>query len=337
MTRALAIGSHIDSVPDGGWLDGALGVMAGVGILRSWVEAGEAPPRPLVLVDFADEEGARFGVSLVGSSAVSGRLDTELLADAKDAGGEVARDVLAANGVEVERMPESAARLEQIGAYLELHIEQGPVLDDEGAQLAAVRGCVGIERFRLVFTGQASHAGTTPMDRRRDAGVAAAATALAVEALAREIGGGAVGTTGRLDTQPGIITAVAGEADLHVDLRHADRDSLAQLLEGTLAAAQREASERDCEVRKEPVWRIEPTDFDAGLVEAARSIAGGRVMTSGALHDAAEMARRVPTAMMFVPSIGGTSHAAVEDTAEDDLRAGIEAFAELAARACQPA
>jgi beta-ureidopropionase / N-carbamoyl-L-amino-acid hydrolase len=327
---ALALGSHIDSVPDGGWLDGAYGVMAAVGVLRAWAQSGTRPPRTLAIVDFADEEGARFGRSLYGSSAVTGSLDAADLARAVDAEGRTAEDVLAENGVNLERAANSRSRLERIGAYLELHIEQGPVLEAEGAGLAAVTGCVGIERLRFEFTGQTGHAGTTPMPMRRDAGLAAATTALAVERIAVEEGG--VGTAGRLDMSPGIVTAVPGGAGLAVDLRHSAAGSLARMLERAREAAGAAADGRNCELREEPVWRIDPVAFDAELVKAAAGVAGGRRLASGALHDAAAIARVRPAAMLFVPSIAGISHAREEDTAEADLRAGVIAFGEFAAR-----
>ncbi len=328
--KTLAVGSHIDSVPDGGWLDGALGVMAAVGVLRAWVESGEKPPRGVALIDFADEEGARFGRSLFGSSAATGTLDPATMAESRDSEGRPAPEVLAENGVELERAPEAVSRLERIGAYLELHIEQGPVLWDDGAPLAAVRGCVGIERLRFIISGQASHAGTTPMNRRHDAGLAAARAALAVERVAGATGGKGVATTGRLTLRPGIVTAVAGEAELGVDLRHPDSAGLARMLADARQAVASAADERGCTFREEAIWRIAPIHFDDGLVAKASELAGGRVMTSGALHDAAEMAGRVPAAMLFVASVGGISHAAIEDTAEEDLLAAIEAFGKLA-------
>ena len=327
---ALVLGSHIDSVPGGGWLDGAFGVMSAVGVLRAWAQRGTRPPRTLAIADFADEEGARFGRSLYGSSAVTGSLDAAGLAAATDAEGRTAVDVLAENEVDLSRAGDSGARLERVGAYLELHIEQGPVLESEGAPLAAVTGCVGIERLRFEFSGQAGHAGTTPMSMRRDAGLAAAAAALAVEQIAVDEGG--VATTGRLDMSPGIVSAVPGGAGLFVDLRHADGQALAQMLELAREAAEEAARNRSCEVREEPVWQIEPVAFDRELVNIATDVAGGRRLASGALHDAAAMARVRPVAMLFVPSIGGISHARQEDTAEEDLRAGIAAFGELAAR-----
>jgi hydantoinase/carbamoylase family amidase len=332
---ALALGSHLDSVPEGGWLDGALGVMAGLGVLRAWSRAGAQPPRTLMLVDWADEEGARFGRSLFGSSAFSGTLDPDAVRDLRDAEGRALADVLAENSVDLDRAPEAASRHGRLSAYLELHIEQGPVLEAEGLQAAAVTGCAGVERHRFRFTGQASHAGTTPMDRRRDAGLAAAESALRVEEIGRRHAG--VATTGALALRPGIPTAVAGEADLLVDLRHPEADELAAMLAEVRAAAETVAVERGCEVGSEPVWRIEPIAFDPNLVAAAREACreaadSDRELTSGALHDAAEVARVLPAAMVFCPSTGGISHAKQEDTPEPDLAAGIETFGVLANR-----
>jgi hydantoinase/carbamoylase family amidase len=329
---ALAVGSHLDSVPNGGWLDGALGVMGGLGVLRAWAGAGGRPPRTLALVDWADEEGARFGRSLFGSSAAAGTFDPAELADARDAEGRPAPVVLGENGVDLERALDSRFRLERLGAYLELHIEQGPVLEAEGIRAAAVTGCVGVERLRLRLTGRVSHAGTTPMDVRRDAGLAAAATALRVEEIASEEGG--VGTVGEIDFEPGIPTAVPGRASMVVDLRHPSADALSRMLSATREAAAGCAAERDCEVAEEPVWRIEPIAFDAELVSLARE-ACERVtgtayeLPSGALHDAASMAPHVPTAMVFSPSVAGVSHAPEEDTPEADLATAIEVFGTL--------
>lgn len=332
---ALALGSHVDSVPAGGWLDGALGVMAALGVLRAWARSGRRPPRTLALVDFADEEGSSFGRSLLGSSALSGTLDPEAVADLRDADGRTLAEALAENGVELARALEAGRRRGRIAAFLELHIEQGPVLDAEGVAVAAVLGCSGVERHRLRFEGQTSHAGTTPMDVRRDAGLAAAQTALAIERIARDHRG--VGTTGGLRFEPGIATAVAGAAELLVDLRHPEPDALASMLSRTLEAARTAAGERGCELAAELIWRIEPIPFDAELVAAAGDVArtaGGRdePLVSGALHDAAEVSRVAPAAMMFCPSIGGISHAREEDTAEADLAVAIEAFGALANR-----
>ena len=332
---ALALGSHVDSVPAGGWLDGALGVMAAVGVARAWSGASRPPPRSLVLVDWADEEGARFGRSLFGSSAFSGSLDPAELRDLRDSEGRLLPEVLAENGVRLDEAPRAGERREGLAAYLELHIEQGPVLEAEGTPVAAVSGCAGVERYRFLFRGQASHAGTTPMDRRRDAGLAAAEVALRVEAIGRDRGG--MATTGALTLRPGIPTAVAGEAELVVDLRHEESDELQEMLADSLTAAEEAASRRRCELELELVWRIAPSSFDPALVGAARdacreAAGSDRVMPSGALHDAAEVARVLPAAMVFCPSTAGISHAVQEDTPEADLTAGIEAFGLLANR-----
>ncbi len=330
---ALALGSHLDSVPNGGWLDGSLGVMGALGVLRAWAGTDEPPPRTLTLVDWADEEGARFGRSLFGSSAVAGTFDPAELASARDADGRRAAAVLAENGVELERALESGSRLGRLDAYLELHIEQGPVLETEGAKAAAVNGCVGVERLRFEITGQVSHAGTTPMDARHDAGLAASAAAVRVEEIAVAAGG--VGTVGEIDFEPGIPTAVPGRASMVVDLRNRDAGALARMLGETREAVATCAGERGCEVSEAPIWRIEPIGFDPALVGLAREACErttGRAyeLASGALHDAASMAPHIPTAMIFSPSIGGVSHSPDEDTNEADLALAIEAFGELA-------
>ncbi len=332
---ALAVGSHLDSVPNGGWLDGALGVMAALGVVRAWASAEDKPPRTIALVDWADEEGARFGRSLFGSSAAAGTLDPAALANARDADGRRAAGVLAENGVDLERAVDCRSRLERIGSYLELHIEQGPVLEAEGVRAAAVTGCTGVERLRLVIRGRAAHAGTTPMDVRHDPGLVAAATALRVEAIARSEGG--VGTVGDMSFDPGIPTAVPGEVSMLVDLRHREPDALARMLDAVREAAHASAAERGCDVAEEPIWRIEPISFDPELVatarEACESVTGTAFeLPSGALHDAASMAPHLPTAMIFSPSIGGVSHARDEDTAEGDLVAAIQAFGDVARR-----
>lgn len=333
---ALAVGSHLDSVPQGGWLDGALGVMAALGVLRAWAGSGRRPPRTLALVDWADEEGARFGRSLFGSSAAAGTLEPGELSETRDADGRSAGELLAEYGVELSRAARAGSRLRRLGALLELHIEQGPALEAEGVPIAAVSGTVGIERWRFRFQGQASHAGTTPMDRRRDAGLAAAALVLAVHAVGELRTG--VGTVGQLELDPGVPTVVPGAAGVVADLRNADAAELAGMLEEVKNAADRIAAERGCKVAAERVWQIVPIEFDPDLVAMAKEscalIAGSeKVMVSGALHDAAAVAGRVPVAMLFVRSIGGISHSPQEDSSEADLELGILAYADLAGRA----
>ncbi|MBS1882978.1 MAG: hydantoinase/carbamoylase family amidase, partial [Actinobacteria bacterium] len=268
----LVLGSHLDSVPAGGPLDGALGVLAALEVLRALVEADGFPALTVALVDWADEEGARFGHSLFGSSAATGALDLAAVRELVDAEGDALPRVLADHGVEVERIAtDLESGLDGAFAYLELHIEQGPVLEAEGLPVAAVSGTVGVERFLLRFRGAAAHAGSTPMSMRADALLAAAATALEVETIACRHDGR--GTTGTLALAPGALTVVAGSAELGVDLRHEDAAELARMRAEVLRAAEEFAAGRGCLVEEAPVWRAAPTAFDPDLVERARAAA----------------------------------------------------------------
>ncbi len=329
--RVVAVGSHLDSVPGGGWLDGPLGVLGALAVLRA-VAAGEPPQRTLALVDWADEEG-RFGRSLYGSAAAAGTLDLAAARKLTDAAGLRLPDVLAAHGIALDRVHEARGRLARLDAYLELHIEQGPVLEARGEAVAAVTGTAGTERRRLRFTGRGGHAGTVPMELRRDPLAAAARTTLAVAEVARRHGG--VGTVGAIEAHPGIPTAIPGTVELWLDQRHAQARPLATMVAETLEAASAAAGQHGVELAVEPVWSIEPIPFDPALVALAREAAGGgEPLPSGALHDAAEVARAgVPTAMLFVQSLGGISHAPDEDSRPEHLRAGIEALGRLAGEA----
>jgi len=333
--EALILGSHIDSVPDGGWLDGSLGVLAGLEVLRT-IAAGGRPRLTVRLVDWADEEGARFGMSLIGSAAAAGRLDPSRLADLRDARGITAVEALSANGVEIARMPEAHGRLDNAVAYLELHIEQGPVLESRGLPLAVVTGTYGAERWAVRFEGQAAHAGSTPMDLRRDALAGAARLALDVRDLARRHGG--VGTVGRIDAEPGIATAVAGVATALVDQRHADAHALAAVHAGAREAGNRIAAEEGVRVSWSPLFRIHPIGFSSQLVDTGAAIVaelqGEEVrLPSGPLHDAAHVADAgVPTVMLFVRSKRGLSHTREEDTDEADLALALGALHRLARR-----
>ena len=331
--RSLVIGSHLDSVPDGGRLDGALGVLAGLAVLRR-VAAEGTPACTVRVVSWADEEGARFGGSLFGSSAAAGTLDLEAARAWRDAAGRPVAGVVAERGVVLERMPEARSELAQVAAYLELHIEQGPVLEEKDLALGVVEGTFGVERRLLRFRGQSAHAGSTPMHRRRDALLAAARTALRVRELAITEGG--VGTTGRLATSPGIPTAVSGEVDMTLDLRHLDPRALARMLAGVESAATAIAAEEGCSLAEDPVWHIEPIHFDAtlqGFADEAVAQVQGRTfrLPSGPLHDAAEMARAgIPTAMLFCQSLRGLSHTREEDTRPEHLTMAVRALDTLA-------
>jgi N-carbamoyl-L-amino-acid hydrolase len=330
----VVVGSHIDAVPDGGWLDGALGLLTALETVRQLARNETPAPLSVRFVDWADEEGARFGLSLMGSMAATGRLDPAFVAELRDAGGVTAREALAGHGVDVTRMPEARGGLDGAIGYLELHIEQGPVLESRGLPLAVVSGTYGAERWAVRFTGQAAHAGSTPMDLRRDALLAASRLALAVRELAGAHGG--VGTVGRITAEPGIVTAVAGVATALVDQRHNDAGALAAAHAGAVAAADAIAAEERVEVEWSPLFQIHPIPFDAGLIDAAAAIVeelqGVDVrLPSGPLHDAAWVADSgVPTVMLFVRSKRGLSHTREEDTDEPDLALGLRALARLA-------
>jgi N-carbamoyl-L-amino-acid hydrolase len=257
---AVLVGSHVDSVPGGGWLDGALGICAALEALRAF--AGTPGP-PLRLVDWADEEGARFGRSLLGSSAAAGTLQPDEVRGLRDRDGRPLPDVLAEHGVDLDRAPLASSRLDGPAAYLELHIEQGPVLERLGQPAGAVVGTVGVERHALTVAGQAAHAGSTPLDLRHDALLAAARLALAAREGARRHGG--VATVGRLQVAPGLPTVIGGRCELTLDQRALDAGALGDMLDDARAAGERIAAEEGVEVGWEPLWRIEPIPFAPAL------------------------------------------------------------------------
>jgi N-carbamoyl-L-amino-acid hydrolase len=336
--RELLIGGHLDSVPNGGWLDGCLNCLAGAEVMRRLAEDGE-PPVTVRLVSWADEEGARFGRSLFGSSAAAGTMaDQAELARLVDRDGVGLPEALAAYGVSLDEALGARAQLANAAAYLELHIEQGPVLESLGLPLGVVLGTFGVERSRFTWRGQAAHAGSTPMDKRRDALAGAAKLALYIRELAAEVGGGAVCTSGGVVCRPGIVTSVVETAEQLLDQRHLDASSLARMLELAQEAAERFAREEDLDVEWERIWNIEPILFDDALIELAdesiREVAGtSHRLPSGPLHDAAEVARSgIPTVMLFVQSLRGLSHTKLEDTKREHLELAVEALDRLTSK-----
>jgi len=338
--RALLIGGHLDSVPNGGWLDGSLNVLAGLEVLRYWHEkyAGK-PPVTLRVVDWADEEGARFGRSLFGSSACSGSLELEEVRGLRDREGISLPEALQTVGIDFERIKESGKELKNAAAYLELHIEQGPVLLDLDLPLGVVLGTFGVERHAITFCGQAAHSGSTPMNRRRDAFLAAARMSPAIYDIAERHGG--VCTIGSCTTAPGIVTSVVETCRITLDQRHLDAAALAAMLEEAQKDAARFAREANVEVKWERLWQIAPMPFHPELIDAGETAiieVSGRSLRlpSGPLHDAAEMARAgVPTVMLFVQSLHGISHNKIEDTREEDLEASVSALNKLSEKMLQ--
>ena len=341
--RTVIIGSHLDSVPNGGWLDGALGVVAGFEALRMFKD--QRPPVTLKVVDWADEEGARFSRSLLGSAAASGSLNISEVEGLVDKTGVTLVNALRDNGVELARMHESQKYLKAIkaAAYLELHIEQGPVLEAANKSAGVVIGTFGVERHLLRFVGQAAHSGSTPIPMRKDAFLAAAESALAFREIARQHTtpqARVVCTVGTVRVEPGIVTAVPGVCEISLDQRALDASVLAQMLAEARAASWRIAAENNVSVEWKRIWKIEPRPFDARLIamcaDAVKEVTGDAPhLPSGPLHDAAEMVPHMPVVMMFAYSSNGLSHCKEEDTPEPHLEKAIEAFLLLVKKVVQ--
>ena len=339
--QALLLGGHLDSVPNGGWLDGCLGVLGALEVLRSLSEqyAGR-PPLTIRLVDWADEEGARFGRSLFGSSAFAGKATIAADRARADKDGVTLEAALASCGYDIDRIGEATTEQEHAAAYLELHIEQGPVLEQRGLPLAVVLGTKGVERHAITFHGQEAHSGSTPMASRRDALAAAAKLALEIRPIARRHPD-AVCTMGSVKTFPGIVTAVVGRCETTLDMRDLDPAILAQMFAEARAASERFAEGERCTVEWSRIWSIEPIPFDPALIrlatEATTEVSGqAPLLPSGPLHDAAEVSRAgIPTVMMFVQSLNGLSHNSAEDTRPEHLLQAVEAFGRLTAKTIQ--
>jgi beta-ureidopropionase / N-carbamoyl-L-amino-acid hydrolase len=341
--KSLLIGGHLDSVPNGGWLDGALNVLAGLEILRRIAaEHNGKPPVTVKLVDWADEEGARFGRSLLGSSAFAGTASVEADRVRTDRDGTKMEDALRRCGVEMDRFAEATQGRKNAAAYIELHIEQGPVLEKMNLPLATVLGTKGVERHAITFHGQEAHSGSTPMNARRDALAAAAKLALEIRTIAGKHSD-SVCTMGSVKTFPGIVTAVVGRCETALDQRDLDPAVLAQMYREAREASERFAREEKCTVEWSRIWSIEPIAFHSRLLDlcdaAISEVTGASKahrMPSGPLHDAAEVSRAgIPTVMMFVQSLGGISHNKVEDTREEHLELCVAAFDRLARKAME--
>lgn len=318
-------GSHIDSVANGGRLDGAYGVLAGIEVVETLNEAQIETARPIVVAAFTNEEGARFQPDMMGSLVYAGGLAIEEALKVSDADGIVLGDELARIGYAGEA---------EIGAirphaFLELHIEQGPVLEAQAVTIGAVEDLQGISWTRVTIAGQANHAGTTPMQLRHDAGYCAGAITSYVRRITRELGGQQVGSVGVIDLEPGVINVIPGKAFMTVDLRNTDNERLAQaesLLEEFLGAL---AASEGVAIDWQRLARFDPVRFDESMVQRIEDNAAAlglscRRMTSGAGHDAQMMARLCPAAMIFVPSVGGVSHNPAEHTEREDLEAGAD-------------
>ncbi len=318
------MGSHIDTVRTGGRFDGNLGVLAGLEVVETVQQAELRPKRSLQVAFFTDEEGARFPPDMLGSLVYVGGLALEEALDAIDSDGVRLGDELNAIGY-AGSIPCPAAVFPH--AFVELHIEQGPLLEDEQVTIGAVTGVQGISWTEVTVTGQSAHAGTTPMRLRRDPMVVAAQVVTEARAIARRMGGTQVATVGHLNVFPDLVNVIPSRVTFTVDVRNTEEDRLQQAEQALFAFARRMAAEEGCDITTKPLARFEPVEFDdrmIDLVEKTAQALGHSVkrMPSGAGHDAQMLARVCPSAMIFVPSINGLSHNIAEDTAPADLAAG---------------
>ena len=333
--REVLIGGHIDSVPNGGWLDGCLNLLAGLEVLRR-IAAEGTPPVTVRLVDWADEEGARFGRSLFGSSACSGTMNPDELRGLKDRDGVSLIDALARVGIDFDKIKDSHRQLRNAKAYLELHIEQGPVLLNMDLPLGVVIGTFGVERWSCKVTGQAAHSGSTPMNVRKDALLPISHLDIGQYEIAKRHGG--VSTIGSVITKPGIVTSVVGEATFTLDQRHMEASKLAAMFAEAQELVAVASANANVTAEWNKIWDIAPIPFDATLQdfaeEAVLEVAGvSHRLPSGPLHDAPEMQRAgVPTVMLFVQSLLGISHNKIEDTKEEHIAMSVQALDKLASR-----
>jgi len=323
----LLIGSHLDSVVNGGRYDGVLGVMIGLAVAELAVQSDRPMPIPLEVVGLSEEEGVRFQSPYFGSLALIGEFPFELL-ERTDAGGQTLRDVLEAFGCHVDRIDKSAIASGQVVAFLEPHIEQGPVLENENLAVASVTGIAGQTRARWTFEGRAAHAGTVPMDSRRDALAAAAETVLLLERLASQTNG-MVGTVGQLSVSPNVGNVIPGEVTLRLEIRHLDDAIREQVFDQLRAGAEKSTTKRQVGLRVDWVETQKAVACDAPLtllLDQAAEQTGlpVRNLTSGAGHDAAILARRFPVGLLFIRCAGGISHHPDEAVDVEDVATAIE-------------
>lgn len=327
---AILLGSHLDTVRNAGRYDGMLGVLAAIEVVHGLHQQGRRLKQAIEIVGFCDEEGTRFGITLLGSRGITGTWPESWLAQTDADGVSVAQAMVLA-GLDPARIHLAARRPEEIAAYLELHIEQGPCLEQEGLALGVVEAINGARRLNCRFTGEAGHAGTVPMSHRKDALAAAAEWMVRVETLTREQGGNRVATVGTLRCAPGAVNVIPGDVTLTLDIRGPHDQPLDALLDTLLNEAQAIASRRQLRFSAEEFYRIAATACDSGLQqvlsEAVLAVQGRSLtLPSGAGHDAIAMAERWPSAMLFVRCKGGISHHPAESVTADDVALAIAAY-----------
>ena len=327
---AILLGSHLDTVRNAGRYDGMLGVLTAIEVVHSLHQQGRRLKKAIEIVGFCDEEGTRFGITLLGSRGLTGTWPESWLAQT-DADGVSVAQAMVLVGLDPARIHLAARSQEEIAAYLELHIEQGPCLEQEGLALGVVEAINGARRLNCCFTGEAGHAGTVPMSHRKDALAAAAEWMVLVETLTREQGGNLVATVGTLRCAPGAVNVIPGEVTLTLDIRGPNDQPLDALLSRLLASAQEIAARRHLQFSAEEFYRIAATACDSKLQqvlsEAVQEVQGCSIrLPSGAGHDAIAIAERWPSAMLFVRCKGGISHHPAESVTADDVALAIDAY-----------
>src|SRR3984893_15463642 len=327
----LLTGSHLDSVPNGGRLDGAYGAVAALEVLRTLAESrGPLAPEGGI-VGFADEEGVRFEVGLIGSLALVGELDAERLRDGLDWQGVPIRQVLATAGRDLDRMLEVKEHLTSIKGFVELHIEQGPRMETDGIDLGVVTGIVGVHRQRIEIQGTQNHAGTTPFRLRQDAGRAAVRAAAELRDLIQGVDAEAVANIGSMQFHPGGVNVIPGRAQFTLEVRHLDERVLGEAVRAVASRLERICAEEGCRVDVGLLFSVPPAPMDATVMDALGQACTGRGrkagrLSSGAGHDAAVLSHHGPRGMRFAPSMGGVSHSPRETTSDEHLVLGARAL-----------
>ncbi len=329
-SRTVLTGSHFDTVPFGGTFDGALGILAGLVALRALREQAGQPRRSLEVVALCEEEGSRFEAHYWGTRAMLGLIEADELERLRDEQGMSIAGAMRSAGLSPERYREAVRR--DLEAFLELHIEQGRMLYEEGVHLGIVQAIVGLHHRQITVRGRADHAGTTPMDMRRDALQGAAQMAIEITQLAEQEGRPAVVTLGKWSVKPGAVNVVPEEVSFSIDVRHPEEDTKQRLVAAMLARCETIARERGLALSSEITHESRPSKMDAALqsvlMQAAETCgASWKAMPSGAGHDSQELARHLPTAMLFVPSMEGRSHSAAECTSPEDAARGATVLA----------
>ncbi len=327
----LPTGSHLDSVPNGGRLDGAYGAVAALEVLRTLAESRDPLAEQLEIVGFADEEGVRFEVGLIGSLALVGELDIERLRDGLDWQGVPVRQVLATAGRDLDRMVEVQQHRHSIKGFVELHVEQGPRMEADGIDLAVVTGIVGVHRQRIEIQGTQNHAGTTPFRLRHDAGRAASRAAAELRDLVLGVDAAAVANIGSMQFHPGGVNVIPGRAQFTLEVRHLDERVIGEAVWAFATRLERICVEEGCRAEVELLSSVPPAPMDPTVIDALEQACKElrprpARLSSGAGHDAAVLSRHVPSGMIFVPSVGGVSHSPRETTSDEHLLLGAQAL-----------